>query len=201
MARPSTRPGIAVRRAVPTDLPALLGLLGEFRMISGRSVRPFLRESVALGERLRELLAGDSATVLLAESSHGDAIGMAVLTTAPLTSLTDAPALRMDYALVARRARRQGVGRALIAEAAAHAEVVGVDQLAVSVVPSDRESNRFYARLGFAPVLVRRTSSVPALARKLAAPERRAVLDDLTRRRLTRRPASRRPLPGAATSR
>jgi GNAT superfamily N-acetyltransferase len=126
---------------------------------------------------------------------------MAVLTSAPLTSLTDVPAVRMDYAMVSGRARRQGVGRALVAAAGTHAEIIGADQLAVAVVPSDRESNRFYARLGFAPVLVRRTTSVPALMRKLAAPERRAAVDDLTRRRLMRRPTARRSLPGAASFR
>ena len=199
MPRASTRPAIAVRRAAVTDLPVLLELLAELRMTSVRGSRPLLRESVALGERLHELLADDKAAILLAESADQDAVGMAVLTTAPLTSLTDMPALRMDYGVVARRARRQGVGRALVAAAAAHAEMLGADQLAVSVVPSDRESNRFYARLGFAPVLVRRTISVPALVRKLAAPERRAAIDDLTRRRLTRRPTARRPIPGAAS--
>lgn len=170
-------------------------------MNSGRSSRPFLRETVVLGERLHEILAAGTATILLAEGGDGDAAGMAVLTPSSLTSLTEFPVLRMDYAVVARRARRQGVGRALVAAAAAHAELVGAEHLSVAVVPSDRESNRFYARLGFAPVLVRRTTSVPALLRKLAAPERRAAVDDLTRRRLTRRPLQPRQLPGAASIR
>lgn len=202
MVRASARPGIAVRRATTTDLPALLDLLAELRATSGRSSRPLPRETVAVGERLGELLCEKAAAVLLAESATEGAVGMAVLTSAALTSLSDLPAVRMDYAMVARRARRQGVGRALVTAAAAHAEAAGADQLAVAVVPSDRESNRFYARLGFAPVLVRRTTSVPALVRKLAVPQRRIGMDDLTRRRLSRRPtATRRSLPGAASSR
>ncbi|MEP6463244.1 MAG: GNAT family N-acetyltransferase [Frankiaceae bacterium] len=201
MPRPSTRPAISVRRAALIDLTALLDLLAELRSSSARSSRPLLRETLALGERLHELLSDDAASILLAESADGNAVGMAVLTSAPLTSLTDVPAVRMDYAMVSRRARRQGVGRALVAAAGTHAEIIGAEQLAVAVVPSDRESNRFYARLGFAPVLVRRTTSVPALMRKLASPERRAAVDDLTRRRLIRRPTARRSLPGAASSR
>ncbi len=201
MPRTSTSPAVAVRRAVPTDLVALLDLLAELRVTSGRSCRPLLRETLALGERLRELLSDGNAAIMLAESADLGPVGMAVLTPAPLTSLTDVPALRMDYAMVTRRARRRGVGRALVAAAAMHAELVGVDQLAVAVVPSDRDSNRFYARLGFAPVLVRRSTSVPALVRKLAAPERRGAVDDLTRRRLTRRPLARGTLPGAAGGR
>lgn len=201
MPRPSARPVSNVRRAAPTDLPALLGLLAELRMTSGRSSRPLLRESLGLGERLHALLSQEATTILLAESPDGDAVGMAVLTAAPLTALTDVPALRMDYAMVAGRGRRQGVGRALVAAAATHAEMIGADQLAVAVVPSDREGNRFYARLGFAPVLVRRTTSIPALIRKLGASDRRAAVDDLARRRLTRRPVGRRTISGAASIR
>lgn len=201
MPRPSTSPAVAVRRAVLTDLVVLLDLLAELRVTSGRSSRPLLRETLALGERLHELLIEEKAAILLAELADLGPVGMAVLTVAPLTSLTDVPALRMDYAMVTRRARRRGVGRALVAAAAMHAETVGAEQVAVAVVPSDRDSNRFYARLGFAPVLVRRSMSVPALVRKLATPERRGAVDDLTRRRLSRRPAGRRTLPGAAGSR
>jgi GNAT superfamily N-acetyltransferase len=198
--RASTRPSVAVRQAAPDDRPALTELVAEWRTSGARSSRSLLRETLALGERLGELLADEAAVVLLAQGADGDAAGMAVLTTAPLTSLTDVPALRMDYALVARRVRRQGVGRALVAAAAAHANNVGVDTLAVAVVSSDRESNRFYARLGFAPVILRRTTSVPALMRKLSTPQRRSSVDDLTRRRLTRRPTAGRSLPGAAGS-
>lgn len=201
MPRSSTSPAIAVRRAVVTDLGVLLDLLAELRLTTGRSSRPLLRETLALGERLQELMVTDTATILLAESADQGPVGMAILTSAPLTSLTEVPAMRMDYTMVARRARRRGVGRALLAAAALQAETLGADQLAVAVLPSDREGNRFYARLGFAPVIVRRTTSVPALVRKLAASERRGTVDDLTRRRLARRPPARRTLPGAAGTR
>ena len=193
----SSRPHAVVRRAIPGDLPALLDLIAELRATSGRSARPFLRETLAFGERLGDLIKEQVGVVLVAESGT-EAVGMAVLTPAPLTSLTDLPALRMDYVLVARRVRRRGVGRALVAAAAGHAEESGVDHLAVAVVPADRESNRFYARLGFAPVLLRRSTSVTALLRKLSSTDRRTVVDDLTRRRLSRRPPGRRSVPGAA---
>lgn len=193
----SSRPHAVIRRAIPGDLPALLDLIAELRATSGRSARPFLRETLAFGERLGDLIKEQVGVVLVAESGT-EAVGMAVLTPAPLTSLTDLPALRMDYVLVARRVRRRGVGRALVAAAAGHAEESGVDHLAVAVVPADRESNRFYARLGFAPVLLRRSTSVTALLRKLSSTDRRTVVDDLTRRRLSRRPPGRRSVPGAA---
>ena len=175
----SSRPHAVVRRAIPGDLPALLDLIAELRATSGRSARPFLRETLAFGERLGDLIKEQVGVVLVAESGT-EAVGMAVLTPAPLTSLTDLPALRMDYVLVARRVRRRGVGRALVAAAAAHAEESGVDHLAVAVVPADRESNRFYARLGFAPLVVRRSSPVGALRRKLGVEPRPDVTGELT---------------------
>ena len=175
----SSRPHAVVRRAIPGDLPALLDLIAELRATSGRSARPFLRETLAFGERLGDLIKEQVGVVLVAESGT-EAVGMAVLTPAPLTSLTDLPALRMDYVLVARRVRRRGVGRGLVAAAAAHAEESGVDHLAVAVVPADRESNRFYARLGFAPLVVRRSSPVGALRRKLGVEPRPDVTGELT---------------------
>lgn len=200
MPRLPSRPTAHVRRAAPEDLPALMEIVAEIRAESGRSSRPFVRGTTALAERLADLIGGDDPAVLLAENDS-DVVGMAILTSAPLSSLIDQPTMHMDYAMVARRARRQGVGRALTAAAAAHAEAAGMEQLAVSVVPADRESNRFYARLGFAPLVVRRVTAVAALRRKLATPERPILVDDLTRRRLLGRPGARRALPGVAGGR
>jgi GNAT superfamily N-acetyltransferase len=185
-----------VRAATPEDLPALVALLDELRTSGGGS-RPFVRETVAVRERLVDLLGADTHAVLVADLD-GDVVGMAVLSEAPLTALVDVPTLRVDYGVVARRARRQGVGRALVAAAVARAEERGMDQIAVTVVPSDRETNRFYARLGFAPVVVRRSTPVAALRRRLAGAEHRPVVDDVTRRRLLRRAPGRRALPGSA---
>ncbi len=198
MAR-ANRIDLAVRRATSEDVPALLSLVEELRE-AGRASRSLLRGVSGLAERLADLVADDATEVLLAETGT-DPVGMAILFESPVTSLTDLPTLRMDYAVVARRARRRGVGRALVAAAAAYAEDAGMEQLAVAVVPADREANRFYARLGFAPVVVRRVSPVAALRRKLAVPERRPTASDLARRRLLRRPGSHRPLPNAARTR
>lgn len=200
MPRLSSRPAAHVRLAAPEDVPALMEIVAEMRAETGRSSRQFVRETAALAERLSDLIDNGTAAVLVAENDSG-MVGMAVLTRAPLSSLVELPTLHMDYAMVTRRARRQGVGRALAAAAAAHAEAAGMEQLAVSVVPADREANRFYARLGFAPVVVRRVTQVAALRRKLATPERQSLVDDLTRRRLLRRPGLHRTVPGAAGGR
>ena len=110
---------------------------------------------------------------------------MALLTVAPANALLDLPAVHMSHAVVPDRHRRRGAGRALVAAAAAYAEEHGVEQLVVSVHPGSREANRFFARLGFAPLAVRRVAPVAAVRRRLAAGER-APADHVVR--LRRRP-------------
>lgn len=187
MPRSTGRAGLRVRRAVVGDGPALQPLVAELRSGGGRASRPFLRETAAVEGQLGELIERPGLAVLVAEVADR-AVGMAVLSVAPLSSLTDLPTLRVDYVVVTRDFRRQGVGRALLTAVAAYAEEHGMEQVAVATVPGDRETNRFFARLGFAPVLVRRVITTAGLVRTLAGPGRRPVVEDLTRRRLLRRP-------------
>ena len=93
----------------------------------------------------------------------------------------------MSHAVVADRHRRRGAGRALVGAAATFAEERGVGQLVVSVHPTSREANRFLARLGFAPLTVRRSASVAGVRRRLAAGETRQVEHAVPRRRRTPR--------------
>jgi predicted N-acetyltransferase YhbS len=72
-------------------------------------------------------------------------------------------------------ARRRGVGHALLVEALSFAERIGADQVAVDVPPHLRDANRYFARLGFGPVVTRRVATTTALRRRLlgeAAPQR-----------------------------
>jgi hypothetical protein len=58
-----------------------------------------------------------------------------------------------------------------------------IDHVAVSVYPSLRDASRFYARLGFAPVAVRRIAPVAVLRRRLGGEPNTPMLIDLARRR------------------
>jgi hypothetical protein len=85
--------------------------------------------------------------------------------------LLDIAAARLTHLVVDRRYRRRGAGRALIAAAAAFAEQNGIEHVMVGVSPASREGNRFLARLGFMPVLVRRVATVQVLRRHLVVPD------------------------------
>ncbi len=190
------RQSLTVRPATPDDLPALLELGEELRDqllssgIPSRGRAAGLASRAAMRVRYAEALADPHRHILVVvdgptrrEPAADEVLGMALLTVGPLNALLDSVAVHMSHAVVAGRHRRRGVGRALVAAAAAFAEEHAADQVVVSVNPGSRESNRFFARLGFGPVAIRRVASVPAIRRRLAADELRPVEHVVRRRR------------------
>ncbi len=177
------RATVAVRCATDADLDGLLLLWAEMYDGWGRGERLRSRESVdGVADRFRALLVDPDVCVLLAVAG-ADAVGMSILSGAALGPLSERTALQMSYVVVTAQHRRRGVGRALVVAAAAYADEHGYEQVMVNVRPNLRDANRFYARLGFAPLLVRRAAPVSQLRRRLAVPERRQVVEDVVRRR------------------
>ncbi len=142
----------------------------------------------ALTQRYAEAVADPDRHLVLAvggkDGAPEEPLGMALLTIASANALLDIPAVHVSHAVVSDRHRRRGAGKALVAAAAAFAEEHGIEQLVVSVHPGSREANRFFARLGFAPLAVRRTAPVALVRRRLSLGERTA--EHLVRRRPTR---------------
>lgn len=190
------RSALRVRPAEPADVPALLALGDELRdaMPAGAGEPQRLRGTpaaarAALEQRYLEALADPHRHFLVAVDGDETPVGMALLTVAPLNALLDLPAVHISHAVVADRHKRRGAGKALVAAAAAYAEAHGVEQLVVSVHPGSRDANRFFARLGFAPMVVRRVAPVAVVRRHLSQGESRPV-DHVVRRR-PRRPGRR----------
>jgi GNAT superfamily N-acetyltransferase len=168
--------------ALVPDLPATRRLLG-------RPQPPPDIVPAGQRERYRRLLADPERHVLLAVAEDGEAVGMGVVAVDRTGHLLDIPAARLTHLVVDRRHRRKGAGRALIGAAAAFAERHGIEHVMVGVSPASREGNRFLARLGFMPVLVRRVATVQVLRRHLVVPE--VGLDGAGPARRRRRPAVR----------
>jgi GNAT superfamily N-acetyltransferase len=178
-----------VRPATIDDLPHLLALWGELQQAGGRQMREALHVPMDdVSQRLRDAMYDPAYRVAVA--TCGDSVcGMAIFARTSLGPLTSAPVVQLHHVVVASGHRRFGVGHALLAAAASYADEVGAEHLTVGVAPALRETNRFYARLGFSPVLVRRMTTVSALRRRLTGSEHPvAALEELTRRRLTTRP-------------
>ena len=178
-----SRNGVRVRRADAGDLDVVARFAeegGGVRAVRGR--RPD-----TVRDRCSLLLADERHRVLLAVDSAGEVLGVAVVGVDPLSGLLDPPSVYLSHLMVAPEHRKRGAGRALVAAAAAYAEEVGVDSVVVGVTPTGRDANRFFARLGFAPLVMRRIAPVGALRRTLGAAADPAA--DHVVRRVVRPPA------------
>ena len=189
---------VRVRPATPQDLPALVAFGEELReqVVQGETGRPRgAAGRPAVEARYLEAIADPLRHLVLAvggqEGELEEPLGMALFTVASANALLDLPAVHMSHAVVSDRHRRRGAGKALVAAATSFAEEQGIDQLIVSVHPQSRDANRFFARLGFAPLAVRRTAPVALVRRRLALGER--SVDSVVRRRPGRPRPSLRP--------
>ena len=182
---------VRVRPVTEDDLPALLALGEELReqllpVETGGRGRASAGRS-ALEQRYRDAVADpDRHLVVAVEGPEGgeQVLGMALLSVASTNALLDIPAVHVTHSVVAGRHRKRGAGKALVSAAAAFAEERGIEQLVVSVHPGSRDAARFFARLGFAPMAVRRAAPVSVVRRRLALVDRPA--ESLTRRRTIR---------------
>jgi GNAT superfamily N-acetyltransferase len=135
------------------------------RVRSGRT--PDQLRAAAEDRYIAAMSDPDARLLVAVDAGDGGVLGLALLVIAPMWSLFDAPSVAMSQIHVTDVARRRGAGRALVAAAAQWAEERGVDTVSVSVTPHAREFARFYARLGFAPVIVRRSAPLSILKRRL----------------------------------
>jgi GNAT superfamily N-acetyltransferase len=160
---------VVVRPPTPEDLSALLSMWEELRASSGRNgpLAPAPSE-----QRLRSRLAATADEPgfqgVVAELD-GIVVGMATFQVRTMGPFVDAPVVQIDYLHVRSGFQRKGVARALVAAATTFAEEQGAEHVSVHVLPQLREANRFYARLGFAPIVIRRVASVTTLRRRLGA--------------------------------
>ncbi|MGZ4591618.1 MAG: N-acetyltransferase family protein [Actinomycetes bacterium] len=182
-----TRPGVAVRDAVPGDLPDLMAMWAELRELGGRVERtmPSASEDGVL-DRLRTVSEDPDSRAVVA-TIDGETAGMALLNRSSFAPLFDQSAVHVHYLHVREGFRRRGVGHALLAAAVAMADEVGAEHVLTSVLPHLRETQRFYARLGFGPVVVRRSVPVSMLRRRLAGEVRPSTAGNVLAKRRTLR--------------
>jgi GNAT superfamily N-acetyltransferase len=178
-----------VRPATLDDLPDLLRLWSELEATGGRQSREALHIAIDdVGARLREAITINDHRVVVA-TIGGDTHGMAVLTRTSMGPLSSSYVVQLNHVVVDGSHRRSGVGHALLAAATAYADEVGAEHVTVGVAPMLREANRFYARLGFSAVAVRRMVPVATLRRRLTdGGHPVAAVEELARRRLMARP-------------
>jgi len=186
---------VSTRPATVGDVPLLVGLWGELRQVGARAERAVNPMSVPdVSDRLAQAIADEDCRVVVALAEDKLA-GMAVLRDLRPDPLSEQRVVQVSHVVVASGMRRRGVGHALLAAAADFADERAIEHVSAGVYPSLRDVSRFYARLGFAPVMVHRVAPVGALRRRLgnAFPTNSATaaaeavassrVDDLVRRR------------------
>jgi GNAT superfamily N-acetyltransferase len=181
------RPGVAVREARQEDMPDLLIMWDELRELGGRIERAMPNpDRDAVLARL-DLVGADPDSRAMVASVDGEVAGLVILSVTPFAPLFDARAVHAHYLHVREGYRGRGVGKALLAAAVSFADEVGAEHVLTSVLPQMRDTQRFYARLGFAPVMVRRSVPVSVLRRRLSGGPASLVAEHLVARRRTLR--------------
>ena len=163
------RSHVRVRPAELADLPQLVRVVEATDLQLGApGARQFQADSLAnLPERLAMILSTDDRTVLVAVDDLGDVVGLVVAAEGDVAAMTSVPALHISHLLVAPGHRRRGVGRALLAAAVHLADQRGIEHVVATAVTGSRDANRYLARLGFAPLVVRRIATTSTLRRSL----------------------------------
>ncbi len=181
------RAPVSVRQARADDVASLLPLWHEFCTQEALGALPGPAAEVAdrVAQRLRAseaaVASGGAPTYRLALAEHdGEQVGFASISVVDRGLLTASCAVLVDVVHVVDGERKRGVGTALLREAVLMADEVGASDVVVNTPSRGRDVNRFYARLGFAPMVVRRSTSVSALRRRLGVEPRLELTGELT---------------------
>jgi len=176
------RSPVLTRTASLADIPGLAALWRELRQVGGRAERAVNPVAIPdIEQRLAGTIQDPDCRVVLA-TVEGQPGGMVVLRISRPDPLSDSQVVQLVHVIVADGKRRRGVGHALVSAAADFADDRQVEHLTAGMYPSLRDASRFYARLGFAPLLVQRVAPVAVVRRRLGA-DAHVRADDVVRRR------------------
>jgi ribosomal protein S18 acetylase RimI-like enzyme len=191
-----SRGNVRVRPAATSDITELIALSVENGVADHVGRRGRKGDSDTLVDRYVALLSDLDRLVLVAiDEATGQLVGYAVMLEERVGVLAPTSTLYISHLLVAPRFRKRGAGRALLTGAVRHAEDREIDHVVVGVQAGARDANRYLARLGFAPLVVRRIASVSTLRRSLG------IVDSIDRVALRRRRTVRGVLPGRVVGR
>jgi L-amino acid N-acyltransferase YncA len=190
-----SRPQVEVRSCREADLPAVVRMWEEMLELNTRMARNGPTPSLENAAAVLAMVRANPDHRLMVATIGDQAVGMACFTHQPFVPLNEAGSVHVTYLHVCGQFRRRGVGHALVAAAAAYAEEVNAEHVVAGVLPGLREPNRFFARMGFSPVMMNRAAPTAALRRRLAVESHARPVEDLLALRRSLR--FRNPLPGA----
>ncbi len=150
-----------IRQAEPRDAAELLELWEAVTRPAGKSA-----DMLVDAERAVANLAADPDQRLLVAEVEGKVVGAMLLTRAPISPLALESVLHTSFLDVLPQFRRHGYGHALIEAALVWAEEKDIKDV-TAITDGNRDTNRFFARLGLSTLGTMRHSSVAGLRKKL----------------------------------
>ncbi len=178
-----------IRDANPADAPALLHL---WAAVSGLGENVPIGRAHADAEQALATIALDPDQRLLVAEHDESIVAAMKLSRGALWPLTLDQAVHSSFLLVLPAYRRHGYGHALMEAAIAWAEEKDIAQITV-VTDGNRDTNRFFARLGLSTLGNVRHANIAALRKKLATERSRVggrnrhLVEVLAQRRSMRR--------------
>ena len=177
-----------IRDAGPQDAWDLLDLWAAVSGIGDHTSAP--ERSLGDAEQALATIALDPDQRLLVAEHEGRIVAAMKLSRGPLWPLALEQAVHSSFLLVLPQFRRHGHGHALMEAALLWAEEKDINQITV-VTDGNRDTNRFFARLGLGTLGNVRHAHTSALRKKLAAERPRGgnrhLVEVLAQRRSMRR--------------
>jgi GNAT superfamily N-acetyltransferase len=159
-----TPPDHRIRRAVASDLPALMQMFEALAALQEpwRVFRPRPNLVEEMRHRFYADLADPDAIMLVAER-EGRVVGMAAGHVHKPSMMSEEPAVELASVYVDPAYRERGVAAALTGQVARFARERGVGRLTVKTFAQNEEALRAWERLGFEPRMVQMTAPVERL--------------------------------------
>lgn len=168
------RPGAQVRLAVESDLKGLVALCLAARSEAMESNHDLVGvDADVLDEQFAALLVAPGSKILLGVLDDSPA-GLLLARVVGPGPFAPEVVLHVEALYVDESARRRGLGHALLAGACELAAQAGATQVYAVHLPGARGVQRFFVRMGFAPVASHRVVATSTLQRRLAGEPVRA---------------------------
>jgi ribosomal protein S18 acetylase RimI-like enzyme len=152
----SARGEVAVRRARPEDWPGAEALWGEIDALHAELAPAYFRAGARAELEWRRLLGDPTAVALVAEDGEDGPgrglwglLALRVYDTPAEPTMVSHRRAHLETLVVARRARRRGIGRRLVAAAADWARGQGAVEMVLTTWTGNADADAFYERLGY----------------------------------------------------
>ncbi len=169
-----TRSHVHVRPAEVGDVSSLVAVSEKVDLARGTfSGRPLSVESrPQFEERFAEIIVDHERVIYVAVDDASDEIvGFIAARDDDLSTISRTPVIEISHLIVAPKHRKRGVGRTLLAAMVQLADDRGIDHVTATAGTGARDANRYLARLGFAPLVIRRIAPTSVLRRSLGMAE------------------------------